>query len=442
MTPYSEWPERQSRTALGPEMDGQEVVVCGWVQDIRNLGGIAFVQLREAGGVIQVTAKKEVDPDLFEALTGLTRESVIAVRGTVRAEPQAGGGFEVLPVELDVLSPAATPLPLGVVDKVGAELDTRLDNRILDLRKPEVQAVFRARALYLAGLREALYARDFVEIHTPKVLGAGAEGGATLFKVDYFGRPAYLAQSPQLYKQMLMGTGLDRFYEIAQVFRAEASDTTRHVAEITMFDGEVAFIRDQEDFLRHLEEVVVAGIRHVREAGGELLETLGVELEVPSTPIPRLTYDEAVDLLADAGKEVPVDGDIDTEGEKVLGRVMAEKGVDLYYIKDYPSAIKPFYVMEKDDDRDYTHSFDMDYMGVEVASGGQREHRYDRLSSRMDEQGLNLEQFEFYLSPFRYGMPPHGGWGFGVDRMVQLILGFTNIREAIAFPRDRSRLLP
>jgi aspartyl-tRNA synthetase len=442
MTGFAEWPERRYLRSLSPEMDGQEVVVSGWVEDIRNLGGIAFILLREKGGVLQVTAKKEADAELFRRLTRLPRESVIAVKGTIRAEAQAAAGFEIAPSEVEVLSEAATPLPLGVVDKVGAELDTRLDNRILDMRKPAVRAMVVVRGLGLEGLRAASRKRDFVEVHTPKMLGAGAEGGATMFEVDYFGRTAYLAQSPQLYKQMLMGTGLDRIFEIAQVFRAELSDTTRHVTEITMFDGEVAFIRDQEDFLRLLEAIVVETMAHIRDKGAESLESLDVDFSVPELPIPRITYVEAVDLLAAEGKELPVDGDIDTEGEKLLGKIMAERGVELYFIKDYPSEVKPFYIMEREDDRDYTHSFDLAYRGVEWASGGQREHRYDRLVSRMKAQDLDPSQFEFYLSPFRYGMPPHGGWGFGVDRMVQVLLGFGNIREAILFPRDRSRLVP
>ncbi|MBI4416711.1 MAG: aspartate--tRNA(Asn) ligase [Euryarchaeota archaeon] len=427
---------------LSPADDGKEVSVAGWAEDIRNLGGIVFVILRQREGTLQLAARKKENPPIFEALAGLVRESVIAAKGVLKANPQARNGWEVFPTQVEVLSRAEAPLPLGVVDKVGADLDTRLDNRVMDLRKPERRAIFHVRDLLIGGIREYLHRHGFVEVTTPKLAGAGAEGGATLFRTDYFGKVAFLSQSPQLYKQMLMATGLDRVFELSPAFRAEPSDTVRHVTEFLSFDAEVAPIRHQEDFLKILEGCVANAIASVREHGKPYLDLLAADPKAPSLPIPRVPYSEALDLLAVEGKNLRDGDDLDTEAEKVLGRVMAAKGHDLFFLVEYPSAIKPFYVMVKEDDPDVSYSFDLEYKGDEMASGGQREHRYDRLVARMKGVGLNPEAFEFYLRAFRYGMPPHGGWGLGIDRLVQKVLDLPNIREAILFPRDRNRLVP
>ena len=427
---------------LSPVDDGKAVSVAGWVEDVRNLGGVGFIILRQREGTLQLTFKKKEDQEIFGRAMAFNRESVIAATGKVVANKQARNGFEILPTVLEVLSPADAPLPLGVVDKVGAELDTRLDNRFMDLRKPEHRALFAIRSLALRSIRDYMYSKDFVEVHTPKLAGAGAEGGASLFETDYFGKRAFLSQSPQLYKQMLMATGFDRVFEISPAFRAEPSDTIRHITEFVSFDAEVAFIRHQEDFLKMLEECIVGSVAYVKEHGKEHLETLGYDLKVPSLPIPRLLYVDAIGILQENDKKVKEGDDIDTEGEKIIGRAMQEKGHELYYIRDYPSAIKAFYVMPKQDDPEYSNSFDMEYKGMEMASGGQREHRYNLLVERMKAFGLDPVNFDFYLKPFRYGMPPHGGWGFGIDRFVQKMLDLPNIREAVLFPRDRNRLIP
>lgn len=423
------------------EVFGKEVEVAGWVHDIRNLGGIAFVLLREREGILQITAVKKENEELFNKLVTIPRESVITVFGTVQGNPEVRNGFEVLPKRLEVLSAAETPLPLGVADKVGAEMDTRFDNRILDLRKENIRTIFQVKSLLIQGIREYLLDDGFIEVHTPKIAAEGAEGGATLFQVDYFGKDAFLSQSPQLYKQMLMATGFDKVFEIAPAYRAELSDTVRHLSEFTSYDVEMAFIESQEDVLRILENSVAQGISLVKEKGKKLLESLGVELQVPETPVPRITYLEALNLLESKGKTIQRGEDIDTEGEKILGEMIKEKGHEMYYVIDYPWSAQPFYKMVKDDE-EFTHSFDLGYKGDEMASGGQREHRYDVLVKRMEEKGLKPENFEFYLKPFRFGMPPHGGWGLGIERLVQKMLNLPNIRETVIFPRDRMRLSP
>jgi nondiscriminating aspartyl-tRNA synthetase len=429
-------------TAIGPPDHGKEVALAGWVEDVRNLGGIAFLIVRQRAGTFQATVKKKANEDLFSRASRLVRESVVRVQGTVQRNPEVRNGWEIVAASIDVLSPAAAPLPLPVADKVGAEMDTRFDNRTLDLRKPERRGIFRIRSLVASALRASLDRHGFVEVHTPKLAGAGAEGGATLFTTDYFGRKAYLSQSPQLYKQILMATGLDRVYEIAPAFRAEPSDTVRHVTEFTSFDGEVAWIEGQEDVLRFLEEAVAHAVERVRSEAKAELELLQADPKVPRIPFRRLEYADALEILRGRGKRVPPGDDIDTEAEKVLGAAMGEEGHDVFFLTRYPTAVKPFYVMADAEDPDVSHSFDLEYKGDEMASGGQREHRHDVLVSKMKGKGLNPEGFEFYLRAFRYGMPPHGGWGFGLDRFVQKLLDLPNIREAILFPRDRARLVP
>jgi len=432
----------RSFATIGPEDHGKEATLAGWVEDVRNLGGIAFLIVRQRDGTFQVTVKRKGDEALFERAVRIVRESVVAAQGTIQPNPQVRNGWELVASSLDVLSPAAAPLPLPVVDKVGAEMDTRFDNRTLDLRKPERRAIFRVRSVVLSALRAYLEGQGFIEVQTPKLAGAGAEGGATLFETNYFGRKAYLSQSPQLYKQMLMATGMDRVFEIAPAFRAEPSDTVRHVTEFTSFDGEVAWIEHQEDFFRLLEGAVAHAIERVRLVASADLQRLHINPKVPRLPLKRLPYVEALEVLRAHGRRIRDGEDIDTESEKVLGQAMEEEGHEMYFLTEYPTAIKPFYIMAKPDEPEYSYSFDLEYKGDEMASGGQREHRYDVLTAKMRERGLNLEDFEFYLKAFRYGMPPHGGWGFGIDRFVQKLLDLPNIREAILFPRDRARLVP
>jgi len=418
------------------------VTLEGWVQDIRNLGGISFVVLRDRYGTVQITLpKKKIEPELFEGLTTLSRESVISVTGEVKASAQTELGLEIIPSSFTLYSEAAVPLPMGVIDKVNTEMDTRLNNRFIDLRKPEIRAVFELKSLMLELLNEVMTKNGFVQVSTPKLAESGAEGGATLFKVDYFGRPAYLAQSPQLYKQMLMSTGLDRIYEIGPAFRAEHSNTNRHVTEFISFDGEMSWISSQSDTMEMIEKVIDHVLKGLKEKGKDMLKILGKDVNVPSVPYPVLTYSECIEMLTKAGMDIKDGDDLGTEGEKLIGDIMSEKGNDLYWIAEYPELEKPFYIMEKEGTR-FSYSFDLDYKGQEISSGGQREHRYEKLKERMKKKGLDPESFDFYLNAFKYGMPPHGGWGIGIERLLVKMLDLQNIREAILFPRDMSRLSP
>ncbi len=421
-----------------------EGVIAGWVQDTRNLGGIAFILVRDRTGVIQVTAlKKKLGDDVFAAITSIPRESAIAVKGEIKANAQVKSGFEILPAEYEILNRADTPLPLGVVDKVGVDLDTRLNNRFLDLRKEEVFRIFRVRNMVLRETRAYLIENGLEEVNTPKIVAAGAEGGSTLFALDYFGKPAYLAQSSQLYKQTLMASGFDRIFEIAPAFRAEESDTVRHIAEFISLDVEMSFINSSEDIMDILDGMLTRILTTLdREMGNEIRE-MNPEFRAPAGNLRRVTYAEAKSMLAEAGKDLS--GDLDTEAEKTLGQVMKDKfDEDIYFITDFPSELKigTFYARRVDDRPDLTGYFDMDYLGQEIVSGGMREHRYDILVKQMKEAGLNPEAFEFYLKTFKFGMPPHGGFGLGIERLVQKILALPNIREAVLFPRDMHRLEP
>lgn len=380
------------------------------------------------------------DPTLFDLLGGLPRESVISVEGTVHRSEKARRGVELAPVHVDVLNRADVPLPLGVVDKVNSDLDTRLNHRVLDLRKPAVRAVFELRAALTEGLRGAFRERGFLEVETPKLLRQGAEGGATLFAVEYFETAAYLAQSPQLYKQMLMSAGLERVFEIAPAFRAEPSDTVRHLTEFSSVDAEMAYIHSAEDVREALEGIVAGALTHARKALPPD-HPLGKALPEPHPPFLRLTFDECERLLGHAVRRQ----DMGADDERRLGEIVAkEHRAPFYFITDFPTAVKSqtFYAGRRDDDPAYTGYFDLDYRGLELASGGPREHRLDRLLDNIRSAGLEPDRFPGYLEAFRYGMPPHGGFGFGLDRFVQAMADLPNIREARLFPRDRYRLDP
>ena len=426
--------------------DGEQCMMAGWLQEIRNLGGIAFLKVRDRTGVFQVVVVKKEVGDTFEDVVDIPRESVIVVEGKKQATNQTDLGYEILPTSISVESEAQKPLPLGVVDKVDAEMGTRFDNRFLDLRKEEKRCIFELRGLLLNGLRDFFTKEKFIEINTPKIAAAGAEGGATLFKLDYYGKEAYLAQSPQLYKQILMSAGFERVFEIAPAYRAEDFDTIRHTSEFISLDFEMSFIESSDDIMDMTSYMVEHALGYVKEHGSDMLDKLGVEIEVPDHPIKKVPHYECIEILEDLGKKWEDDvRNVDTEGEKMLGDYIKENfDTEFYFITEFPSELKKntFYAMRKDYDPSLTTYFDLEYKGQELVSGGQREHRYDVLIKQMKELGLNPDDFRSYVKAFKYGMPSHGGIGLGLDRFVQQMLNLDNIREGILFPRDTSRLEP
>jgi len=418
---------------------GKKITVAGWVEDIRNIGSIAFVILRDKKGTLQVTGLKKEHPELFDKLVNLPRESVISVNGLCQESSKARNGYEIIPEDVDVLSEAETPLPLGVIDKIESELETRLDNRFIDLRKSEIQAIFKIRNAVISSVHEFLKKNDFTEIHTPNIIASSSEGGTEVFKLKYFEKEAFLAQSPQLYKQAMMATGLDRVYEIAWYFRAEEHNTRRHLNESTAVDLEMAFISSEEDVMKILEGLVHSMWKKASECKDEL-KVLKKEIKVPKLPFKRVPYDEAIKKLNSKGCKIEWGVDLGTEEEKLLGDIMKKEGHDFYFITKYPLEAKPFYTVPDGDK--LSRSFDLACKGVELASGSQRIHTVDLLKKRIKACDLDPKDFEAYLKAFRYGMPPHGGFGFGIERFLMELLDINNIRECILFPRDRTRLTP
>ena len=416
----------------------KEILLYGWAHEIRDLGGLVFVVLRDREGFIQVTLPKKVVPkDIFKYAKKIKRESVIRVVGVVKKEPKAPGGFEVIPSIIEVLNEAEVPLPLDVAEKVPAELDTRLDHRYLDLRKPRIQAIFRIRHVVLQSIRDFLCEEDFIEVNTPKIVSTATEGGTELFPISYFEREAFLNQSPQLYKQALMAAGFEKVFEIAPIFRAEEHNTVRHLNEATSIDIEMSFT-DHEGVMSLLERLINKAYEDVVENCEKYLKWVGVELEIPEVPFERIKYDEALEIAKNKGEEVPWGEDLTTAALKKIGEEMN----DFYYIVDWPTESKPFYAMPYEEEPEISKSFDLMRGWLELASGAQRVHKYDLLVERIKQCGLNPESFGFYLECFKYGMPPHAGWGLGAERLVMSMLGLKNIREAVLFPRDRQRLVP
>jgi aspartyl-tRNA synthetase len=438
MESLGDWRRSKFASEISSEDFEKEVTVAGWIQDIRNLGGIAFILLRDRTGVLQVTAiKKHHGKEFFKKITTLPRETVIIVKGKVQPNDQVASGFEVLPSEMKALGMAKTPLPLGVIDKVDADMDTRLDSRFIDLRKEEVAAIFKIRSTILGAVRELFEKEGFIEVHTPKIVATATEGGTALFEATYFEKKAFLNQSPQLYKQMLMATGFDRVYEIGPAFRAEEHDTTRHLNEFTSIDIEMAF-SDEEDAMGVLERCVYNAILRTREKNEEEMRILGADMDIPALPLERITYNECLDIAKEG--EVPMEWgeDFSMEAMKILG----EKVPGFFFITKWPTKSKPFYTQPYEDEPELCRGFDLQFKEKEITSGAQRVHDVELLKTRLEEQGLNPSEFTFYLDAFEYGMPPHAGWGLGAERLTMILTGMQNIRECVLFPRDRKRLVP
>jgi aspartyl-tRNA synthetase len=432
------WRRTHYTKNVKPEINGEEIVLMGWVHEIRDLGGIIFVLLRDRDGLIQITApSKKVSPELFEEIKKLKKEGVLAVRGLVQESGKAPNGVEIIPEEIKLLNESKLPLPLDTTGNTHAEIDTRLDSRFLDLRKHNVSAIFKIKSRMFHSIRNFLESRGYLEINTPKLVASATEGGTELFPITYFEREAFLGQSPQLYKQMMMGSGFDKVFEIAPIFRAEEHDTLRHLNEAISIDVETAFT-DNEDAMNILEELVCKAISDVKEHCEDALKTLEVELEVPETPFKRLTYDEVIDIVNSKGVAMRHGEDLSRAAEKALGEVMD----DYYFITEWPTSIKPFYVMPGFEDPEKSCAFDLMYKDLEISSGAMRVHQHDLLLEKIKKQGLNPDSFSRYLAAFEYGMPPHAGWGLGAERFTMCLTGAKNIRETVLFPRDRRRLTP
>ncbi len=411
---------------------GGEVTVGGWVEDLRKLGKMTFITLRDVTGISQVVVKG----GLNDALGEVNRQSVIRVRGVLQETKARDFGFEVRAEQIDVLARAVHPLPVDPIGRLESNIDTRLNHRALDMRNQRTASIFKIRHRVLQSLRSTLVRRKFIEITTPKIIGSASEGGANLFSLEYFGRTAYLAQSPQLYKEQ-MTIGLERVFEIANFYRAENSHTGRHLSEFTSVDVEAAFM-DYGDVMGVLEELVTRAYADAAEDCEAEQRALSHEIRAPEAPFERVTYSRCVDEVREAGGEIEFGDDLLDSHLRIVG----ERHPGFFFLTDWPMKLKPFYIREKDGDAGLSRSFDLQCGYLELASGGTRLHDPELLKARLGEQGLDPSQFADHLEAFGWGMPPHSGWGMGLDRLVATLAGIDNVREVVLYPRDPDRLRP
>jgi len=417
---------------LNEQWIGKEVVLGGWIEDLRKLGKMTFITLRDVSGISQIIVKGE----LHENLEELNRQSVLCVKGIVQETQAHDFAFEIKAEEIEVLAKAIHPLPIDPLGRLESNIDTRLNHRALDMRNQKTASIFKLRHSVLEILRKTLSQKKFIEITTPKIIGSASEGGANLFSLDYFGQTAYLAQSPQLYKEQ-MTLGLERVYEIANFYRAEKSHTGRHLSEFTSIDIEAAFM-DYNDVMDILESLVMEVYKYTAENCKKEQEIIGHKIEIPSSSFERITYSQVIDELKQAGEKVEFGDDLLDSHLRIIG----EKHPGFYFLMDWPMKLKPFYIREKDEDSTLSRSFDLQYGYLELSSGGTRLHNTDILKAKLKEQGLDPAQFADHLQTFDWGMPPHSGWGMGLDRLMTTLIGIDNVREVVLYPRDPDRLKP
>lgn len=419
------------------------IKVIGWAENVRNLGGLAFITLRDINGKYQVTVSKKSNEKIFEMIPEIKAESVIEVNGTRKDNAKAVNGYEIIPDSLEIITVAEQPVPLNLSDKVESSLDKDLDFRFLSLRKPKIAATFKVQSTVSGAITKFFEENNFYQIHSSKIISQATEGGANVFQVLYFDKTAFLAQSPQFYKQMMMAAGFEKVFEIGPVFRAEPHHTSRHLTEYTSVDMEMSFIKSYEEVMSVMENLMLRIFKEVREKNSNDLETFGIKLEDPVIPFPRINIKEAAGILEKYGNKLKEDGDIDPEGERILGKYVKEKyGSDFFFLTEFPWSIAQFYHMKKESDKNVTNRADLIYKGLEITTLAQREHRYSVLISQLEEKGLDPEKFKFYTDFFRYGVPPHGGSGTGLERIVKQMLNLENVAEATLLPRTPGRLTP
>ncbi len=423
----------------------QEVELHGFVEKVRDLQYVQFLILRDKSGSVQVTLEKDGSlEELNKIVTSLKVESTVKVTGKVLENEKVKlGGLEVIPSKIEITSEPVEELPINYKDLNGTNLDTRMDYRFLDLRNEKNALMFKVQSCLVEAMRDFLYKNDFSEIHTPKLIGAASESGSDVFEVKYFKGKAYLAQSPQFYKQMAIAAGMERVFEVGPVFRAENSNTNRHATEFTGFDLEFSYIDSYEDVMEIEEDILIAGLSKVKELYGEEIKKLyNVEVIVPTKPFPRIKLQDLYkELNSRYGYEIPTTdvGDMNSEAEKLAARyAMEEYGHEFIFITDFAKTKRAFYHMRKDD---VPQGYDLIWRGTEITTGAQREHRYDVLCRQAEEKGLG-EDVKFYLEFFKYGCPPHGGFGLGVDRLTMLLLGTSTLKETMFLFRGPNRLTP
>jgi len=419
--------------ALEPSMKGQSVIVGGWVEDLRELGKLTFLTLRDVTGVSQVIV---TGSDNLLQVKDLNRQSVVRIKGVLQESKARDFAYEIKAESIEILSRAVHPLPIDPLGRLESGIDNRLNARALDLRNKKTASIFKIRHNVPLSIRKKLTEFGFLEVNTPKIIGSASEGGANLFSLKYFDKQAYLAQSPQLYKEQLT-LGLERVFEISSFYRAEKSHTVRHLTEFTSVDIESAFM-DYTDVMEILEKLVVSVFEHVEKNCIEDQKNLGIEIRKPNTPFDRVTYKQAIEELEKQDLPLKFGDDLLDSHLRKLGEIHP----GFYFLIDWPLKLKPFYIHEHEDFPEISKSFDLQFGYLELSSGGRRLHDPIKIKSRLVEQGLDPEQFEDHLRAFDWGMPPHSGWGLGLDRLMAVLTKLDNVREVVLYPRDPERLFP
>jgi aspartyl-tRNA synthetase len=437
---------KMERSYIDEVLKGKKdkVLVKGWVHELRNLGKVRFLLLRDISGIIQVTChKNKADEKVFDIMKKINRESVLSIEGKAVKSKQAPGGTEIIPEKIEVISEAESPLPIDVSDFSKTIIDKRLDWRSLSLRTKKSRAIFKIQAKIIEGMQEWLNKNGFYQVFTPCLMGVPSESGSEVFEVKYFDKKAYLRQDPQLHRQLTIAGGIEKLYDIGPSWRAEKSHTVRHLCEHRTCAVELAFIDSEQDIMRVEEQIIISAFKKVNEDCKNELEELGVKLKIPKAPFPEIRFPEVYEILEKMGKKIPVGEDMDLEAERLLWQYIQEKypGAEFYFLNKFPFKKKPFYVY-KDENSEYARSVDLYYKGIEMSSGGQRENRYRNLMENINIKKLNPKSIEWFTKFFKYGVPPHGGFAIGIERITMVLLGLENVREACLFPRDTERLLP
>jgi len=432
-----DWRRTHYSVDVKPEMDGGEVTLFGWVREVRDLGGIRFIILQDREGTIQVTIlRKKAGSEVLSKTDVLQKRYSIGVKGVVKKTEMTPRGVELIPKEIKIFGTATSQLPIDIAGKTPANLEVRLDARALDLSQEKNVAIFKIQHAALEAIRVFLFKRGFIEVYTPRIIASATEGGAALFSFDYFKRKAFLAQSPQLYKEQLV-MSLEKVFEVGPFFRAEESHTRIHSSEFVSVDIEQAFA-DAEEVMQLLERLTQYVCKTVAEKCQKQLATLRHKVKVPEVPFKRLTYEEILRDLKHEGIEIPWGEDLPTPALRTLGKIRPY----FYFITDWPTHSKAFYIKPRDDNPEICEGFDLMWSWLELVSGGTRIATKELLVKRLKEKGLNPESFKHHLQAFDYGMPPHAGWAIGLGRLTMMLTGKRNIREVILYPRDKFRLTP
>lgn len=431
------WKRTHYSKSIDTTTNGSEVTIIGWISSIREHSNIKFLTVNDRFGSIQVILKKGEYPASLESEISKIRDhTAIAIKGKVRTEPKAPNGIELIPNDFRILSLANKNSPIVIQSRKGVGVDTRLDLRAVDLRRPYLQSIFNIRYTVLNSCREFLRQEGFIEVNTPKIIATATEGGATLFPIFYYDREAFLTQSPQLYKEQLT-MAFENVFEIGPIFRAEPSRTNRHLSEATSIDLEKAYV-DYNDVSEILERMILFLWNDVKDKNKSHLEYLKIQLPDLSFPFKRYTYSDLIEKLQRSGQSIEWGDDI---SQQKLSKLDDKDMKLFYFITDWPTSIKPFYVRPKPTGTE-CESFDLMYGDLELSSGSTRIHDKDELIERMKRQGLNIDAFDFHLKVFDYGMPPHAGFGLGLERLMMSMCGVDNIRDTVLFPRDIDRLSP